>query len=45
MTREEAMEAMGWIVMARQGAEVDDETKARLKEDFDKLTNYLKIRR
>ena len=42
MTKEEALAAMGLVAKARQSAEVDDATKARLKEDFDKLKIYLK---
>jgi hypothetical protein len=42
MTKEEALAAMGLVAKARQSAEVDDATKARLKEDFDKLKLYLK---
>jgi hypothetical protein len=42
MSKEEALAAMGLVAKARQSAEVDDATKARLKEDFDKLKLYLK---
>ena len=42
MTKEEALTAMGIVAKARISAEVDDATKARLKEDFDKLKNYVK---
>ena len=42
MTKEEAQAAISLVATARQSAEVDDATKARLKEDFDKLKIYLK---
>jgi len=42
MTKEEAQAAISLVATARQSAEVDDATKTRLKEDFDKLKIYLK---
>ena len=42
MTKDELQTAMGKVAIARQSAEVDDETKKRLKEEFDRLKNYLK---
>ena len=42
MTKEEAQAAISLVATARQSAEVDDATKTRLKEDFDKLKMYLK---
>ena len=45
MTREEAMAAMGVIAKARLNTALDDANKARLKEEFDKLKNYLKSKR
>ena len=42
MTKDEAQTAMGQVAIARNSAELDDATKARLKVDFDRLKNYLK---
>jgi hypothetical protein len=42
MTKDELQTAMGKVAIARQSAEVDDDTKKRLKEEFDRLKNYLK---
>ncbi len=42
MTKEEAQAAISLVATARQSAEVDEATKTRLKEDFDKLKMYLK---
>jgi len=42
MTKEEAQAAISAVAIARNSAEIDDLTKARLKEDFDKLKIYLK---
>jgi hypothetical protein len=42
MTKDEAQTAMGQVAIARNSAELDEATKARLKVDFDRLKNYLK---
>ncbi len=42
MTKAEAQDAMGRISIARNSAEVDDETKARLKDEFNRLKNYVR---
>ncbi|MCE9619393.1 MAG: hypothetical protein K8R92_05755 [Planctomycetes bacterium] len=42
MSKEEAQAAISRVAIARQSAEVDDETKKRLKEEFDKLTKHLR---
>ena len=45
MTKDEAQTAMGQVAFARQSAELDEATKARLKIDFDRLKNYLKSKK
>jgi Tfp pilus assembly protein PilN len=42
MSKEEAQAAISKVAIARQSAEVDDDTKKRLKDEFDKLTKHLR---
>jgi len=42
MTKDELQAAMAKVALARQSAEVNDQTKKFLKDEFDKIKNALK---
>ena len=42
MSKDELQAAMAKVALARQSAEVNDQTKKFLKDEFDKIKNALK---